>query len=266
MRKSDLTRASLTRANLRGAFLNGANLTWAIVDNADFTDAKVAGTIFGNNDLSNARGLEFVQHYGPSHISIDTFYESAGNIPEQFLRGCGIPDDFITFIPSHFKIKQSIQFYSCFISFSTKDEEFAKRLHSRMRDAKLRVWFAPEDIQGGQKTIEQLERAIQMHDRLLIVLSENGMKSEWVMTEIRKARKAEIEEKRRKLFPIRLVDFETIKEWGCFDSDAGKDLAAEVREYFIPDFSNWKNHDLFETAFEKLLRDLKANAPVQDTS
>jgi len=28
----------------------------------------------------------------------------------------------------------------------------------------------------------------------------------------------------------------------CFDADTGKDSAREIREYFIPDFSNWKNH------------------------
>jgi hypothetical protein len=31
-------------------------------------------------------------------------------------------------------------------------------------------------------------------------------------------------------------------------------------EYFIPDFSNWKNHDDLEAAFARLLKDLKANA------
>jgi hypothetical protein len=69
-----------------------------------------------------------------------------------------------------------------------------KRLYSRMRDEKLRVWFAPEDIKGGQKIHEQLEQAIQVHDRLLIVLSEQSMQSEGVMTEIRNARQAEIRE------------------------------------------------------------------------
>ena len=44
----------------------------------------------------------------------------------------------------------------------------------------------------------------------------------------------------------------------CFDADSGKDLAAEVREYYIPDFSNWKDHDSFESEFDKLLRDLRA--------
>jgi hypothetical protein len=29
-------------------------------------------------------------------------------------------------------------------------------------------------------------------------------------------------------------------------------LAVEVREYHIPDFSNWKNHDAFEAEFLKL--------------
>jgi hypothetical protein len=31
-----------------------------------------------------------------------------------------------------------------------------------------------------------------------------------------------------------------------------------MREYFIPDFSNWKEHNAFEKAFDRLLRDLKA--------
>ena len=47
-------------------------------------------------------------------------------------------------------------------------------------------------------------------------------------------------------------------ETNFFDADGGKDLAAEVREYYIPDFSNWKDHDSFESEFAKLLRDLRA--------
>ena len=124
---------------------------------------------------------------------------------------------------------------------------------------KLRVWFAPEDIRGGKKLHEQIERAIQFHDRLLLVLSENSVHSEWVITEIRNALKIEKRDGRRKLFPIRLCDFDTLRKWECFDADFGKDLANEVRQYFTPDFSNWKTHDDFEAAFAKLLRDLRAS-------
>lgn len=115
----------------------------------------------------------------------------------------------------------------------------------------------PDHIRGGEKLYDQIGRAIQVHDRLLLVLSENSLQSEWVVTELRRARKAEVKENRRKLFPIRLTDYDTLKEWECFDADCGKDLAVEVREFFIPDFSNWKSHDDFEKAFKRLLFDLK---------
>lgn len=56
-----------------------------------------------------------------------------------------------------------------------------------------------------------------------------------------------------------LRNFNTLRAWTCFDADTGKDLAVEVREYSIPDFSNWKDHDAFESGFDRLLRDLKAS-------
>jgi hypothetical protein len=127
-----------------------------------------------------------------------------------------------------------------------------------MKQANMRVWYAPEDLKGGEKLHEQLFEAIQIQDRLLLVLSEHSIQSEWVMTEIRKAREVEKKEKRRKLFPIRLVDFNTLRNWTCFDADLGKDLAVEVREYFIPDFSKWKDHDAFEVSFARLQKDLQA--------
>jgi PilZ domain len=82
------------------------------------------------------------------------------------------------------------------------------------------------------------------------------MSSEWVKTEIANARQREIREKRQMLFPITLVPFEDIQKWKAFDADTGKDSAREVREYFIPDFSNWKDHDSYYKAFERLLSDL----------
>ena len=267
---ADLSYANLSHADLSGANFSGADLSGAALYGAIISGAVVRGTRFGKSyvefsvfsdlDLRGAVGLEEVSHYGPSVIAISTIYMSEGEIPEVFLRGCGVPDYFITKIPALVAAMQPFQFYSCFISYSTKDKEFAERLHARMRQAELRVWFAPEDMEGGKKLHEQIDRAIQVHDRLLLVLSEDSMKSEWVMTEIRRARKTELKEGRRKLFPIRLVDYEAIRGWECFDADHGKDLAVEVREYYIPDFSNWKNHDDFEREFARLYDSLKAAA------
>jgi hypothetical protein len=54
------------------------------------------------------------------------------------------------------------------------------------------------------------------------------------------------------------VPFARVREWRAFDADTGKDSAREIREYFIPDFSNWKDHDSYKAAFDKLLKGLKA--------
>jgi hypothetical protein len=251
-------RTDLRRAYLQGAHLYRADLREANLCGAHLNGAIIGATIFANTDLRDVQGLETLQHYCPSTIGIDTLYRSKGKIPKAFLHGCGVPDSLIEYIPYLIDAMQPVQFYSCFISYSTQDEDFARRLHERMRAEHLRVWFAPEDIQGGKKIHEQLERAIQLYDRLLLVLSKYSITSEWVTTEIYNARQAELREQRRKLFPIRLTDMDTLKAWKCFDADTGKDLAREVREYFIPDFTRWKEHDAFEREFAKLLRDLKA--------
>jgi len=259
---ANLSRVDLSRADLTRAYLFHANLAHATLDASDMTDAIIGSTSFGDNDLSTVKGLETVRHHSRSTIGVDTIYQSRGKIPESFLRGAGVPDELITYAKS--LIAKPIQFYSCFISYSTKDQAFADRLHADLQNKGVRCWFAPHDVQGGRKLHEQIDEAIRLHDKLLLVLSPHSMESEWVKTEIAKARKREVRDpegvlKRRVLFPIRLAPFETLRDWECFDADTGKDSAREIREYFIPDFSNWKNHDSYQEAFQRLLGDLKAS-------
>jgi len=63
-----------------------------------------------------------------------------------------------------------------------------------------------------------------------------------------------IRENVNKLLPIRLVEMDPVKEWKLFDSDIGKDLAREIREYLIHDFSNWQDMKTFNQAFDRLMR------------
>jgi hypothetical protein len=204
--------------------------------------------------LSRVKGLETLVHNGPSSIGLDTIYRSKGKIPHVFLRGAGVPENFIEYMAS--LVGTGIEFYSLFISYSTHDQEFAERLHADLQAKGVRCWFAPHDMRSGKKVHEQIDEAIRVYDKLLLILSPASMESEWVKTEIFKAREREIREKRRVLFPIRLCSFEALRDWKLFDADAGKDLAREIREYFIPDFSNWKDHDAYRKAFDRLLHDL----------
>ena len=211
---------------------------------------------------------------GQRTLLVDRFGSPGGNIGPGMIAGgslsgwpiphmlrgpfFGIPKEFIKYMHS-LAAGDAIPYYSCFISYSTKDQEFADRLYADLHANGVHCWFAPSDIKGGRKLHEQIPEAIRLYDKLLLLLSENSMNSEWVKTEIYHARQDEIRNKKRKLFPIGLVPFTKIREWEAFDADVGKDMAREVREYFIPDFSNWKDYDSYQRAFDRLLRDLKAD-------
>jgi uncharacterized protein YjbI with pentapeptide repeats len=253
--EANLTFANLGGTNLRRADLHGANLRDAILDGADFSEAILGNTIFGSVDLGKAKGLEKCVFIGPCILDFGTIQRS-GPLPLHFLRGCGLPDSLIESLPP--LLNEAIQ--SCFISYSTKDKEFAERLHADLQDKGVRSWYAPDDIKPGDRIYDQIDHAIQRYDRLLLILSEASMASKWVGTEIRKAFAKEELENRRVLFPLALVPFDQVRRWERFDSDIGEDLARKVREYFIPDFSNWKDHDTYTKAFEGLLAALKAFA------
>lgn len=259
--RADLSRANLSNADLSDAILHGTLFQWTALHGAVFSGAQFGATLFADVDLSVAIGLDRARHRGPSTFGLDTAVRSSGGVPEKFLRGCGVPDAVIGSLPSLITLMQPVQFYSCFLCHSSDDKQFARRLHSRMRDEGLRVWFDEVDMQAGSKLDEQIDKAIRMYDRLLLVLSPHSMNSEWVKAELRKAFEQERREGKRKLFPISLVPYAKVRDWKCFDADHGRDLAVEVREYFIPDFTNWNHQDAFEAAFGRLLRDLKAKVP-----
>jgi TIR domain/Pentapeptide repeats (8 copies) len=201
--RTDLFMADLTNAILAEAILDAANLFGTDLTGADFSHAQISATTFGNVDLRWVRGLETVRHGGPSTIGIDTLYRSHGEIPEVFLRGAGVPEETITHAKS--LIRRPFEFYSCFISYSSKDQEFVERLYTDLRNNGVRCWFAPHDVQAGRKLHEQIARAIRAHERVLLILSAHSMQSEWVKTEITKARQREVQENRQVLFPVRLV-------------------------------------------------------------
>jgi uncharacterized protein YjbI with pentapeptide repeats len=262
LRGADLSNANLSNANVGGASLAGANLTGAnlfhaqlrsaAVAGANFTGASVAYTTFANNDLSEVTGLETLQHRGPSTIGIDTIYKSKGKIPLAFLRGAGVPDNFIEYMGS--LAGKALEFYSCFISYSTKDQEFADRLYADLQNKGVRCWFAPHDLKIGDKFQEVIEERIRLYEKLLIILSENSVNSDWVEREVQAA----MEKERRSpgdtvLFPIRVDD-------AVMHSDRA--WAADVRRTrHIGDFRKWKDHDSLKNAFERLLRDLETKGP-----
>jgi hypothetical protein len=175
---------------------------------------------------------------------------AALRLPLPFLRGVGLPDNLIDYLPS--LANRPVQFYSCFISYSSKDQAFAERLHADLQAKGVRCWFAPHDLPIGAKILDALDEAIRLRDKVLLILSEGAIANDWVEGEVTRALDEERERKRPLLFPIRLDDavLETKEAWAR--------LLRGQRN--IGDFTRWKEHNAYSKALERLLRDLKVAA------
>ncbi|MEM8610795.1 MAG: toll/interleukin-1 receptor domain-containing protein [Cyanobacteria bacterium P01_H01_bin.105] len=256
---TDLSKANLINANLSAANLINAciinanlintNLTGANLAGADLSKTDLGGTVLVNLDLSNVQGLEACIHHGPSFVDHRTLTQS-GPLPLSFLRGVGLPDTYIDYIPSLFN--QPLQFYSCFISYSSKDQEFAERLYADLQNKGVRCWYAPEDLPIGAKIRVGIDEAIRRYDRLLLILSESSVNSQWVEQEVETALEKERDRNNQVvLFPVRLDN-------AVMDSgDGWTRLIKNTRN--IGDFCQWKDHDAYQKTFERLVRDLKAS-------
>jgi len=261
--------ADLSNANLSRASLSEANLMEADLINTLFSESSFGLTVFGYNDISTCIGLETTKHDFPSIIGTDTIHKSKGKIPLEFLRGCGLSDLDIAYAKlaapgldaeqvsqiiydiHNIYLDQPIQFYSVFISYSSKDDAFAKRLHDDLQDSGVRCWFAPEDLKIGDRIRLTIDHQIRMREKLIVIVSENSLKSEWVGNEVEAALVQERVSGKDVLFPIRLDDAVL---------NSRDDWAAKIkRRRNIGDFSNWKDDTEYQKMFQRLLRDLRAS-------
>ena len=150
-------------------------------------------------------------------------------------------------------LDQAIQFYySCFISYASKDDAFARRLHADLQNNGVRCWFDAEDMKIGAEIRDVIEEAIRLRDKVLLVLSEAAIASTWVEGEVEKAFEEERQRGGLVLFPVRLDDavLTTKAAW-----------AGHLRRTrHIGDFRAWKDYDAYQRTLERLLRDLRVEA------
>ncbi len=264
--RANLSDTNLSAANVGEADLGEANLSGADLSEADLTGAALIETVLGDTNLSGTRGLESCRHIGPSIVDHRTLTKS-GSLPLEFLRGCGLSDweientklyqpnltegqlTDIAYRVVQLRTDQPVQFYSCFISYSSRDKEFVDQLYADLQNNGVRCWFAPEDLKIGARTRPAIDEAIRVRDKLLLILSEKSIASDWVEKEVETAFEEERRRKETVLFPIRLDNtvMDTNEAW-----------AADIRRTRnIGDFRNWKEHDAYQKAFERLIRDLK---------
>ena len=260
---ADLTGARLPRADFHKADLSGAVLKRAELIDANFEDANLRGAdlaeaIFAhtrllNTDLATAKGLAATVHRGPSDLDLETLAKS-GYLPSEFLRGCGVNDAAIqaAHLYDENSLSESLErggdYYSSFISHSSRDKVFVERLYADLQSHGIRCWYAVHDMRIGDRILDTVYSAIRKQEKLLLVLSKDSVTSEWVRDEVEKAFAEERDRGTTVVFPIRIDDsaMNSAMAW-----------AEKIRTgRHIGDFQQWQNEATYKKAFKRLLRDL----------
>lgn len=273
--RAELRGANLTRANLEECNLSWATLSWSLLNGATFRDANLHGTIFSwasvietdftnarffytsiaNIDLSNSKGLKDAVHKGPSSVGIDTIYKSKGLIPENFLRGCGVQENFIRYMKS--LTMSPFEYYSCFISYSHQDKPFARRLHDQLQARGIRCWLDEHQLLPGDDIYEQIDRGIRLWDKVLLCCSRHSLASWWVDHEVATAFNKEqqlMKDRKKKvlsLIPLNLDGYMFSDEWS-----SGK--RQQIKERLAADFTGWEaDNSKFEEQFNRVVKALR---------
>jgi len=100
----------------------------------------------------------------------------------------------------------------------------------------------------GDKFRSRIDEVIRIYDKLLVILSEPSVASNWVEKEVETAFEEEDRRQKLVLFPIRLDDavMETRAAW-----------ASDIRRTrHIGDFRQWRDQVGYKTALRRLIRDL----------
>ena len=270
IRGANLLRSYFYKSNLSSCNLSRAILSGATLNETDLSYAKFYRTTLGNTNFISCDSLNLIsridtiRHRNPSSIDVITLKKCIDKLPIKFLEGIGFNQEQIDNLKKLNGV-DSMQHYSCFISHSKVDNKFASKLYKDLRANNISCWIYSHDMQGGKEWEEQIVEAIKSYDKLILVCSRNSIYSKNVVMEILNAIDNERHDNVRKLFPIRLDDH--ILEKKMMDEAREKVKSGEWREnwvYYItkihiPDFSQWKDDNIYETALYKLIEDLSTS-------
>ena len=258
---ANMSGTNMQFARFMGSDLSSANFSHARICNssfidcdlngADFSHAWIKSSAFANVDLSGVKGLETVRFCGPSSLGIDSIYKSSGFIPTAFMRGCGVPEDFVQQVPS--MVFSSALLDAVYICHHPLDRVFAEKLFGDLQARGIRCWLLPGDDDKSPMTKSaQFEDMAGLRDRLLVVCSRSSLIDKTVLREMNHALFAEIQDKRKILCCITRDDY--------MQGDWSHPRKADVIAKTVSDFRHWEKPESYERALGKVLIVLREKA------
>jgi len=263
-RKSNLAGAKFLAANLSGARLDHADLRNADLSDADLRDVVLAGSVLTGAiftgtviacDLSEVADLNGTKHRGPSHVSIEAIGSVKGNLPEQFLRGCGVAQEDLTLFRG--RNGYAVKSYDCFISHSSEDSSFAQKLSDALQQRGIRCWCNKVAIHLGEGIPGCGGGEVGYGHKVLLCASRHMLDNAWINSEMNHVINSEDRFNREHgkecitLIPLSVDGYIKSDQWQYSKRDL-------LRQRLAADFTGWQQDDQkFQQELEKVVEALR---------
>lgn len=172
-----------------------------------------------------------------------------------FLRSIGLTEDLLSIIRSW--IGKPIEFYSVFLSHSSIDKDFCRKLYGDLLALGVRCWYDEHEILPGDPILDAVDKGIRLWDKLIFVASQSSLSPRtgwWVEQELERALAKERDIRRTTGHRDSVVIPLTIDDH-VFDSWEGPHKAT-LLERKVADFRNWRDPQQYAAALESLIRAL----------
>jgi hypothetical protein len=230
-------------------------------------------------ELVDIKGLETVNFSEPAEIGLNalslTLRASGGRFTEdqvEFFLAAGVSRTLLEYLPSILET-EPLQFYKCFISYSTVDEAFAEGLNQDLEAAGVKTWKWDRDAVHGRYLWQNIDHAIRKYDKTILICSADCLASPQVESEIRAALAKENRIKNANADRLRealakgeqgpYVDADVIIPIRIDNSifNWGPELLGEVSRRMIADFTSAEREsDKYQEQIGKLVASLNPRA------
>ena len=248
LRGARIIMARLDEADFSGADLRGADFHLCWADGAIWNGAKMGDTRFGFCSLRQPVELESAEIESPCHVDSFTISES-GTALRPFLDRCGLATELLQLAV---RLEKGREFRTSFLSFSFEDESFIRQLRGRMLASGAPCWFAHEDLRQPSSWLEErrleigLYRYVDSAEVIVITLSRSSSERPWVEKEVERGLSGWQRGKNALIILFLSAPSPAALPW-----------IQRVEQHPVVDFRGWEDQNVFDRAFERLLKLLR---------
>lgn len=132
---------------------------------------------------------------------------------------------------------------SAFISHSSIDKSFVRRLQEDLEASGVKTWLDEDQILPGQSFVGQISQGLEINDYVLLIISRSFLSSEWALWETNSSIASTVKARDNRIIPILVEDV-----WG--------DVPSLLRDKVYVDFRGAGNVVEYRHAMGLLLNAL----------